>query len=199
MKTQLKQKLSKLKGFQQPKISLEQYVTPPQLAADILHNAYMNGDIEERKVADFGAGTGVLSVGAAMLDGEVVAVDKDGEALKVAKQNAEMFDLRHKIRFIEKDVSELDEEFDTVVMNPPFSVHSDTGIDFLRKAIRVSDAVYTVSNPGLRKRIKDYVENSDHRLEALESFKISLPSSYGFHTQEERETEIDVLITKGEK
>ncbi len=196
MKSELTRTLSKVEGFENPKISLEQYLTPPEMAADILHTAYMNQDLEGRKVADFGTGTGILAIGAALLGAEVKAFDKDSDALENAERNAEKLGVRQEIEFAEGDVEKVNESFDTVVMNPPFSVHSDSGIAFLRKAVSCSNAVYTVSHPGSREVIKDFVENSNHVITALEEYRISLPSTYGFHTEEGRETEVDVIITQ---
>jgi len=196
MKSQLKQKLSKISDFENPKVSLEQYLTPPELAADILHTAFMNGDLEGKKVLDLGTGTGMLGIGAVLLGADVTAVDKDEEALAVAEKNAKDLDMSEFIEFQNSDIEDVDERFDTVVMNPPFSVHSEIGIDFIEKAIEVSDAVYTVSHPGRRKPIKDFVGNSDHKIDTLEEYSIRLPPTYGFHTQEGRETDIDVLITR---
>jgi putative methylase len=176
---------------------LEQYITPPQLAADILHTAWMQSDIEGKKVIDLGAGTGIFAVGAALLGAdEVVAVEKDEDALEIAETNAEELDVGNEISFIQSDIEDFEDSGDTVVMNPPFSVHSDIDIGFIQKAIDTGDNVYSVSHPGARKSIKDFVGNSHHVLEALEEYEISLPPTYGFHTEENRETNIDVLITR---
>jgi len=196
VKARLVRELSKVEGFENPKISLEQYLTPAQMAADILHTANLNQDLEGKKVADIGTGTGIFAIGAALLGADVKAFDKDLDALDLAEENAENLGMTEYIEFVETDVSDIEEEFDTVLMNPPFSVHSDIGIDFIRKAVEVSDAVYTVSHPGAREVIKDFVENSNHIITALEEYKVSLPPTYGFHTEEGRETEVDVIITK---
>lgn len=196
-KAQLAIKLSKVEDFEQPKISLEQYITPPQLAADILHTAWMQGDIEGKKIIDLGTGTGIFSIGAALLNAEeVIAVDKDEDAIQIAKKNAEDLGVLDQIKFVKSDIEDFDERGDTVLMNPPFSVHSDIDIGFIKKAVELGNAVYSVSHPGARKSIKDFVANSEHVLEALEEYEISLPPTYGFHTEENRETKIDVLITR---
>lgn len=196
-KSQLAIKLSKVEEFRQPKISLEQYITPPQLAADILHTAWMQGDIEGKKVIDLGSGTGIFAIGMALLGAEdVLAVEKDEDSIEIAKENAESLGVESKIRFVGSDIEDFKESGDTVIMNPPFSVHSDIDIGFIQKAIEVGNNVYSVSHPGARKSIKDFVANSEHVLEALEEYEISLPPTYGFHTEENRETKIDVLITR---
>jgi len=196
-KSQLAIKLSKVSDFEDPRISLEQYLTPPQLAADILHTAWMQGNIEGKKVVDLGTGTGIFAIGAALLGAEeVVALDKDEDAIEIAKENAENLGVKEQIRFVRSDIENFEENCDTVTMNPPFSVHSDIDISFIQKAVELSGAVYSVGHPGARKAIKDFVENSSHVIEALEEYEISLPPTYGFHTEESRETDIDVLITR---
>lgn len=67
----LKNLQSALEGFEtfkNPKIKLEQYTTSPHIAACILHTAqFTYGDIKGKIVADLGCGSGVLSIGAAIL------------------------------------------------------------------------------------------------------------------------------------
>ncbi|MFB6193108.1 MAG: METTL5 family protein [Candidatus Nanohaloarchaea archaeon] len=194
MKTELKKQLSKISDFENPRISLEQYRTPPALAADLLHTAYMQEDIEGLKVADLGAGTGMLSLGAALLGAEVLAVEKEDEAVRILEENAK--DLGLEVEIVQEDIEEFDQDVDTVLMNPPFSQHSDIGLKFWEKALEHGDAVYGISPRGLRERIKDFVGNSSHEVLAVEEFSISLPPSYGFHTEESHETEIDLIITR---
>ena len=66
-KTQLAVELSRLKTFQKPKMYLEQYPTDSEIAADMLWSADMQGDIEGKVIADLGAGTGILGIGALIL------------------------------------------------------------------------------------------------------------------------------------
>ena len=47
-KTELEIILSKLKGFQNPKVKLEQYITDATVAADIMWNAYHNKHINHK-------------------------------------------------------------------------------------------------------------------------------------------------------
>jgi len=71
--------LQSLKGFEKPKIKLEQYSTDPRVAADMLWVAYMNKDLQGgqwgRVIGDFGCGTGILGLGCLLLDAEVVYFD----------------------------------------------------------------------------------------------------------------------------
>ncbi|MFB6174656.1 MAG: METTL5 family protein [Candidatus Nanohalobium sp.] len=196
MKTQLQQKLSKVKDFQNPRISLEQYITPAALAADTVYTAHMQNDIEGLTVADLGTGTGILAIGAALAGAEKVkAFDTDDEALRQAKENAEKLGVKEFIDFKACDIEEVEEEVDTVLMNPPFSVHSDVGLSFWGKACEISGNVYGISPRGAREPIKDFVGNSSHEVLGVEAFSIGLPPSYGFHTEESRETPVDLIIT----
>jgi len=194
MKSDLKRVLSKVSDFEDPRIKLEQYITPPALAADLVFTAYMQGDIEDKEVVDLGTGTGILGIGAAKLDGEVTAVEKDENALEAAKENAET--LNAEISFVESDVEDFDIEVDTVLMNPPFSVHSDIGLSFWEKALELGDSVYGISPRGARDSIKSLVRSSNHRIVGVQEYDIGLPPSYGFHTEESRETPVDLIITE---
>ncbi|MDY6774029.1 MAG: methyltransferase, partial [Candidatus Nanohaloarchaea archaeon] len=158
MKTELKKKLSKVEGFRDPRISLEQYVTPPALAADLLHTAAMQDDLEE--VVDLGTGTGIFAIGAAILGADVTAVEKDPEALEIAKRNAEELGVAEKIEFVEKDVREVTGEWETVFMNPPFSQHTDLGMEFWAKATAIGEKVYAVSPATGREGIKSFIDSS---------------------------------------
>ncbi|MFB6180461.1 MAG: METTL5 family protein, partial [Candidatus Nanohalobium sp.] len=179
MKAELKKKLSQAEGFENPRISLEQYVTPPGLAADMVHTAYMQGDIEGLTVADLGTGTGVLAIGAALAGAEKVkAFDKDEEALEKAEENAERLGVKKFIDFEVCDVEEVEEDVDTVLMNPPFSVHSDIGLSFWDRAVEIGEKVYGICPRGAREPIKDFVGNSSHEILGVEAYSIGLPPSY---------------------
>lgn len=198
MKSELKRKLSQVKDFEDPRISLEQYVTPPALTSDLVFTAYMNQDLEAQ-VLDLGTGTGIFAIGASLTGATVTAVEKDAEALEIAKENAENLGVSDKIDFVEKDVTKFSGEFDTVLMNPPFSQHSEEGLKFWAKATELSNKVYAVSPSTGREGIKSFIASSNHKVVELEEFKVDLPATYGFHTQESRETRVDLIITEAEQ
>ena len=78
--------LEQVEGFDSPNVNLEQYATPALLAAEILHFAYMQGDLEGT-VFDLGCGTGMLAIGAKLLGAEkVVGFDVDNKALELARK-----------------------------------------------------------------------------------------------------------------
>jgi putative methylase len=92
-KRQLAVLLSKLKQIISVDRGLEQYQTDSEMAADIIWNAYMMGDIGfagEHIVADLGCGNGALGIGAMMMGANrIVFVDKDKKAIEILKENLE--------------------------------------------------------------------------------------------------------------
>lgn len=91
----LEQYLQQLDGFEKPKILLEQYPTSAHIAAHLLYTAQSQfGDIEDRTVADLGAGCGVLSLGAKMLDASyVLGFEIDRDAVDIFNKNSSDMEL----------------------------------------------------------------------------------------------------------
>ena len=87
-KRALAERLRGLAGFSDPDVALEQYPTPPDLAAHVVHLAALQGDVEGRTVVDLGAGTGVLALAAACRSpARVVGLERDPDAVAVAREN----------------------------------------------------------------------------------------------------------------
>src|SRR3989338_9005081 len=147
-KKQLAVLLSKLKGFEGPKVRAEQYTTDPEIAAEVLWVAFMNEDIGKVSV-DLGCGTGILGIGLLVLGAEkVYFVDSDKDALEIAKNNLAKIKSEGYIDgeaiFKCHDINEFNEKADLVVQNPPFGVkvkHMDRV--FLKKAFEISRLVYS--------------------------------------------------------
>lgn len=65
--------LQDLQDFESPKVALEQYQTPPHIAAHIVHAIQASfGDLEGKLVADLGCGCGMLTVAAAIMGAATV-------------------------------------------------------------------------------------------------------------------------------
>ena len=140
-KKRLEMLLEGVKGFEKPKARLEQYIIPAECAAGILHHACLKKDIDGKVVFDLGCGTGRLAIGCALLGArQVVGFDTDEEALKIAEENSERFGLD--IKWMNKEVGEVEGECDTVVQNPPFGVrHKKADRIFLKKGRSASCAI----------------------------------------------------------
>ncbi|ASJ15965.1 DNA methylase [Thermococcus chitonophagus] len=185
--------LSKLKGFRNPKPWLEQYRTPGNAASELLWLAYSLGDIEGKVVADLGAGTGVLTVGALLLGAKkVYAVEVDPEAVEVLKENVKDFD---NVEVIIGDVSEFSEKVHTVVMNPPFGSqrkHADR--PFLLKAFEVSDVVYSIhlAKPEVRKFIERFSQENNFVVTHRLTTEIEIPAQFFFHRKRLERIKVDI-------
>ena len=84
----LKHLVAELEGvrtWEKPKVELEQYPTPPDIAAHMLMAAHAEGDIEDCMVADLGCGGGVLPVALGAHFGGVVSVDISAPVLAAAR------------------------------------------------------------------------------------------------------------------
>jgi release factor glutamine methyltransferase len=82
------------------------------------------------RVLDIGTGSGVVAVSAKLEnpDLDVVALDLSEEALKVAKTNADRFEVLDEIRFIRSDLFsalKADQKFDIIASNPPYIADGD--------------------------------------------------------------------------
>eukprot|EP00659_Diplonema_papillatum_P013961 gene13961-21357_t len=104
--------LQELETFKKPKIELEQYATPAELAGHFLCSAQRTyGDIEGKMVLDLGCGAGVLSVAAGMLGADsVTGVDVDEEALEISRRNRDESDLEDVIDFVRLNVADRGEK-----------------------------------------------------------------------------------------
>ena len=92
---QFESELQSVEGFARGDVTLEQYMTPPRIAAQmisVIQSQY--ADISERLVCDLGAGTGMLTIASIMYGAtHVTAVDCDRQALVTLIRNAETCDI----------------------------------------------------------------------------------------------------------
>ena len=149
--------LEKVEGFESPEVFLEQYATPAVIAAELLHFAYMSGDLKDT-VYDLGCGTGMLAIGAKLLGAErVVGFDSDAAALEIARKNAEKMGVD--VEFVWCDISEVSGSAHTVVMNPPFGAQvKGSDRPFLDKALEVGQVIYSIHNAGSCGFIQKYIK-----------------------------------------
>jgi len=195
-KKQLAMLLSSLEGFKNPKPELEQYRTPGEVAAELLWLAYSLGDLQDRVVADLGAGTGVLTIGACLLGAErVYAVEIDGSAVEIMRRNLDSLGIKGCAEVIQADVSEFSVEVDTVVMNPPFGSqrrHADR--PFLTKAFEVSDVVYSIhlAKPEVRSFIEAFSRDLGFSITHRVTLPFEIPAQFFFHRKRLERILIDV-------
>lgn len=196
--------LQSVDSFENPKILLEQYVTPSHIASNLMFTIQNNyDDLEGKLVADLGSGTGMLSIGSAILGAShVVGFDIDSEALSVARNNVNEMEIPN-VDFVQLDVlSELVIEnsgwlksFDTVVMNPPFGTKKNIGIDmqFLKVATQLSNnVVYSLHKTSTRDFVQKKMKDLKVKGKVIAELRYNIESSYRFHKKSSVDIAVDV-------
>lgn len=188
--------LSRLKGFLNPKPSLEQYITPSKIAASLLWEAYMHGDILNKTICDLGSGTGILSLGAGILGAKkVVGIEKDKEAVKIANENKKILKLENVV-FLNKDIKDIDIKADIVIQNPPFGVQKSAeskDVIFLKKAIEIAPIVYSIHAFVTLDFIKRFCNENNLGLKILKKESLRIPAIFTFHKKPKKEVNVVIL------
>ncbi|MFO7966902.1 MAG: METTL5 family protein [Archaeoglobaceae archaeon] len=182
MKKELAIKLESLEGFANPQIELEQYVTPPSLAAEMIVNAHLMDDLDT--VVDLGCGTGILAIAASLFDARAIGFDIDIEALKIAKKNTRGLDTYAEWVACNVEKVSLKKKV-TTVMNPPFGVqrrHADR--PFIEKAMDMSKVIYSVHSAGSEDFISSRCGSRGFEITHIWRYQIPLKRSYRFHEKD---------------
>lgn len=192
--------LAVVAGFENPTVELEQYPTPPDLAAHVIHVADLQGDIEGKTVIDLGTGTGMLALGAALRGpARVVGVELERDPLLTARQNCRRVGTTAPIHWIQADATRAPlhpTEPTTVVMNPPFGAQNGReGADrgFLRTAAEIADVSYSIHNRGSREFVEAFA--ADNGGEVTHAFRATfeLDRQFEFHEADREEIETEVF------
>lgn len=189
----LEMKLERLSVIEKPDVSLEQYVTPATVAARMLFSAFMNGDIEGRRVCDLGCGAGVLSCGAALLGaGHVTGIDIDENAVLTAGRNAGLFGVD--VEFIVGDISVTElPKCDTVVMNPPFGAQKKyADRPFIDAALSCAEVVYGIFNAGSLAFVEAYTKDRAH-VEWVVTCEFPVKHTFSHHTKECVDINVEII------
>ncbi|MFU8868279.1 METTL5 family protein [Natronococcus sp.] len=194
----LARRLESLTDFAEPSASLEQYLTPPEIAAHLCHLAGLQGDLE-RRVIDLGTGTGMLAIGAALAGADrVVGIDVDADALALARENAGRADVDDRIEWLCGDATRvpLVPAEATVVSNPPFGAqrgnrHADRA--FLETAREIGAVSYTIHNEGSQSFVESFVADAGGAVTHAFRAEFPIERRFDFHTESERTLEAEVF------
>ncbi len=179
----LEMELSRLKKLDNTNPHMEQYPTPPDIAAKMLYRALGDGCIRGKTVADLGCGNGIFAIGALILGAEkTYAIDIDQNAISVAAENSRQFG--EKIILVKEDIEEFDVPVDTVLMNPPFgSQKRNADLPFIEKALEYSKDFYIVLNYKAGDFLEKVIKGKG---EIIWEEKVGIPLAhmYEFHRKE---------------
>jgi putative methylase len=217
-KLELELLLSQIAPHPSPKPSLEQYTIPADVAATMLYiAAYSYGDIVGKTVLDLGCGTGRLALGAAFLGAkQVVGIDIDKDAVKVAFENSVRTDLKEKVQWLTGDIGAVHGNFDTVLQNPPFGVQR-RGADrrFLEKALESGKVVYSLHKCPEKDKVfikklkankanvalvapssflEKFIERRGGKTRAVYAVIMTIPHMFRFHTKRKHEFVADLYV-----
>lgn len=198
-KRELEGQLAVVAGFEEPRAALEQYPTPPALAAHVVHLADLHDDIEGRTVLDLGTGTGMLALGAALRGpARVIAIELDGGPLATAVENRRRVGTRTPIHWVQADATRLPlsiPEPATVVMNPPFGAQDGQGgadRDFLSAVASVATVSYSVHNAGSKQFIESFAADNGGEVTHAFSAAFAVDKQFEHHDAERKEIDTEV-------
>ena len=201
-KRHLEMALEGIPSHPNPRVDLEQYTTPPKIAADILWNAAALGDIEGCKVADLGCGTGILAIGAALLGAkEVIGVDQDNESIEIARHGAFTKGINNTTRFIVANVNQFKENVETVLENPPFGSQKahrkEADRIFMIQALKIAHVIYSFHHRDTEEFVSNFFESRSGQITHKFYYTFPLPRQYSFH--EDEQGKVEVLVVRVEK
>ena len=199
-RSDLVRRLERVRPPAAPRPELEQVVTPPEAAAELLFTALGAGDLEGRSVLDLGSGTGRLAIGAALLGASpVVGVETDGASVEPARRAAAAQGVE--VEFVAGDVSAWTRPADVVVMNPPFGAqraHADR--PFWDAAFRLARrSVYAFALAESRTFIARRAVAAEAHVFATRPVGWELPRTFPHHTRRRVALAVDLWAVRTER
>tara|TARA_B100002052_G_C15610914_1_gene475285 strand:- start:81 stop:665 length:585 start_codon:yes stop_codon:yes gene_type:complete len=168
--------------FYQPKPELEQYATPVDIVLEIVKHAKSLGHLSA-KVADLGCGTGRLAIGAAITGANVTGFEIDEDALKIARDYSKKENLDIKWRNLA--IENIEENFETILMNPPFgSQRPGADRSFLKKSLEIAANIWTIHRAETRDFVEDFVKQNSGDIISAYEFDFKIKRSMDFHTKD---------------
>lgn len=177
-----------------PTPDLEQYRTPPAIAADLLLAAHKEGAIEGKRILDLGCGTGTFAVGAALLGARLATgVDVDSHAVAMAQETAADLGVSQRTWFVCSNVADWrsdPDHFDTVLMNPPFGAqrgnrHADR-VFYARatEAVHPYGTVWFLAQERTEGYLGKLAEELGGRLDKVAAWDYPLEATMAHHQKE---------------
>ena len=182
----LSMSLSRLDVSEQLEVSLEQYVTPGELASRWLFDIQSFGDLPIGcRVADLGAGNGILGIGAAMMGaGFVKLVEADPKLCKLANANAESMLMTGKYEVCNQIIGEHNlqlEGYDLIISNPPWGRQREGADSAFFEHILASETIAHIMHSASAKHLQKRFEDMNWSVEMYGEADFPLPASYSHH------------------
>lgn len=190
-KKHLEMRLQSVPPHPKPKVGLEQYTTPSIIASDLVWNATSLGDIENKNVLDLGCGSGIFTIGCALMGANrVCGVDIDEDSIRLASQTSDKLKLDN-VNYILSDIDQLDESYgaDTIIQNPPFGSQkkAEHGQDlkFVKKAGEINPQVlYSFHMASTEEFLINFYRDNDFEITHIFRYDFPIPKTYEFHKKE---------------
>ncbi len=193
-KADLERALEAIPRHPTPSPDLEQYRTPPGIAAHLLLLAHADGAIQDKRVLDLGCGTGSFAVGAALLGARLATgIDLDAASVALAQQAAVAGRVAERTWFVTGDLQGWRPEpgaFDTVVMNPPFGAqkgnkHADRL--FLQRAadaVRPRGTVWFLALQSTEGFLTAFAQGLGARIERVAAWDYPIEATMAHHQKD---------------
>jgi len=195
----LARRLEAVTGFDDPRPELEQYPTPAEVAAGLVHEADLRGDLSGA-VLDLGTGTGMLALAAALRGpARVVGVDRDPSALGVARANETRIAPPTSVDWLLGDGGRAplcpDEDAAvTMLMNPPFGAHArieHADRRFLTTAAASARVSYSIHNAGSRGFLESFVDDEGGHVTDVYAVELDLDRRFDWHERDRTHLEAE--------
>lgn len=205
-KKQLEIIISGLEGFSNPKIKLEQYLTPDHIVAEMVYLAYIQGNIENKIIIDFCSGTGKISLAASMLYPKIViGIEIDKEAIKAAMKNRKKLNTKN-VYFVLADstkppIKEAYKKDIVALQNPPFGIlnKSHKDVDFVKSASVIASWIYSIHKGGNKKTrnfLINVYESLGFEVIMIKRLQFTIPKQFSFHKKPKMSIDVDLYVAK---
>jgi putative methylase len=182
-KKELELILQKVPSFINPIPKFEQYLTPANIAADIIFIAHQFGDISNKIIFDLGCGTGIFSIGSYITGAKIViGVDIDRNCIEIAKKYAKKNN--YEISFLIRDVNKIEKKCDTILMNPPFGAQkANLNVDriFINKGFEISSLIYSLHLTKTIPFIEKLIEKKGGEITFSKKYIFPIRWAFDFH------------------
>ena len=185
--------LSGLEPHSSNSAELEQYATDGDLAARWLADIVAFGDLSGGcKVADLGAGNGVLGLGAlAMGAGRAILFEADQAACEVARSNAESLGFADSVEVIQATLGSEPVDLssaDVVISNPPWGRQTPRADRPFLEAMIAAAAPAHLLHSAETTHIRPLFEDAGWSAERYGEADFALPAAYSHHSRQRGRT-----------